>query len=168
MNPDASHVAPYNGPALVARPGDAREAGSAVLDRRLPPIAELAVASVACVLSGGVYMGAHLPKSPSLGPVIGLLATGGVLTLIAMAMLARVRRFAWGKFFLVARWAFLAYLVITGMLLLVFLYDHTRGGTLAVMVITLVVFAMDVPMVIAFTVARYEQPESRGAGSDTS
>ena len=154
MTTDARRSTP--GPGLGQGQDSWDGSASSVLERRLPPIAELAVASVACVLSGGVYMGAHLPKSPSLGPVIGLLATGGVLTLIAMAMLARVRPFAWGKFFLVARWAFLAYLVITGMLLLVFLYDHTRGGTLAVMVITLVVFAIDVPMVIAFTVARYE------------
>jgi hypothetical protein len=39
----------------------------------------------------------------------------------------------------------------------VFIYDHTRGATLAVLMSTLAVFAVDVPMVIAFTVARYDE-----------
>jgi len=127
-----------------------------VLDRRFPPIAELAVLSVALMLSGGVYLAAHLPAPPPLGPAIGLLAAGAVLTAVAVTLLARLQSFAWRTFFLVARWAFAAYAVIAGTLGFVFVFDHTRGATLAVLVTTLVVFALDVPMVIAFTVARFE------------
>ena len=132
-----------------------------VLDRRLPPVAELVVVSVALMLSGGVYLAAHLPRQPSLAPVVSLVATGGVLTAIAMALLSRIRPFAWDRFFLVARWAFLAYLVIAGILAFVFIYDHTRGTTLTVLILTLAVFAIDVPTVIAFTVARYQNPDMR-------
>jgi hypothetical protein len=132
--------------------------GSSVLARRLPPIAELTVASVALMLSGGVYLAAHLPRHPPLAPAVGLLAGGGALTLAAMALLSQVRPFAWTTFFLVARWALLAYAVIAGILGFVFIYDHTQGATLSVLVLTLVVFAIDVPVVIAFTVARYQEP----------
>jgi hypothetical protein len=124
--------------------------------RRLPPVAELIVLSVALMLSGGVYLAAYLPRHPSLVPAIVLLVAGALSTLCAVAMLVRIKPFAWQKFFLVTRYAFLAYLVIAGILAYVFIYDHTRGATLAVLMSTLAVFAVDVPMVIAFTVARYD------------
>ena len=125
-------------------------------DRRLPPIAELAVTSIAFMVSGGVYLAAYLPRHPPLAPAVGLLAVGAALTITAMLLLSRLRPFAWGTFFVVARWAFLGYVVIAGLLGFVFVYDHTRGATLGVLVSTLVVFAIDVPTIIAFTVARYD------------
>ncbi|MHB1891708.1 MAG: hypothetical protein ACYCUF_12605, partial [Acidimicrobiales bacterium] len=85
-------------------------------------------------------------------------------TLAAVALLLRIRPFAWGKFFLVWRWALLAYAVIAGMLAYVFVLDHTRGATLGVLVVTLAVFAIDVPTVIAFTVARYDAASVPEAG----
>lgn len=136
------------------------EGPGSFLPRRLPPVAELTVASVALMVSGGVYLAAYLPKRPPLGPAVGTLVGGAALTVVAMALLARIRPFAWHTFFLVLRWAFVAYVVIAGVLALVFIYDHTRGATLAVLMLTLVVFAVDVPTIIAFTVARYQQPES--------
>ena len=164
MNADPSPLAPLRGPAAAAA-GDGAEPGSFVLHRRLPPVAELTVASVALMVSGGVYLGAHLPKLPPLGPAVGLLAGGGALTLVALGLLARVRPFAWHTFFLVLRWALVAYVIIAGLLALVFIYDHTRGAVLAVLVGTLVVFALDVPVIIAFTVARYADPESGDTGT---
>lgn len=127
--------------------------------KRLPPVAELAVLSVALMLSGGVYLAAHLPKLPPLAPAVALLAAGGVLTVVALGLLARVRDFAWATFFLVVRWALLAYAVIAGLLGFVFVYDHTRGSTLAVLILTLVVFAVDVPTIIGFTVARFAEAD---------
>jgi hypothetical protein len=128
-----------------------------VLDRRLPPVAELLVASLILMLSSGVYLAAHLPRPPALGPAVGLLVSGAALTIVALALLSRISPFAWGTFFLVARWALLGYGVVAGMLAFVFVYDHTSGSTLAVLLITLVVFAIDVPTIIAFTVARYQE-----------
>ncbi len=125
--------------------------------RRLPPVAELTVGSVALMLSGGVYLASYLPKRPPLGPALGLLIAGGVLTLAALVLLVRIRDFAWGSFFLVARWALLAYMVIAAILAFVFIYDHTRGATLGILIATLAVFAIDVPVVIAYTVARYQR-----------
>ena len=153
-----SHAA---GPARHIRPDETVRRGegeaASVLDRHLPPVAELAVASVALMVSGGVYLAAHLPHRPALAPAVGLLATGGLLTVIAIVLLSRIRPFAWRTFFSVGRWALVAYVVIAGLLGWVFVYDHTPGATLAVLISTLAVFAVDVPMIIAFTVARYDQ-----------
>ncbi len=124
--------------------------------RHLPPIAEIAVASVVLMLVGGVYLGAHIPRPVPLGIPTSLLVAGAALTATDVMLLSRVRPFAWGKFFLVIRWALLAYLVIAGMLEFVFVFDHTPGKTLAVVTATLFVFAVDVPMILAFTVARYQ------------
>jgi hypothetical protein len=131
--------------------------GSSLLDRKLPPVAELVVLSLALMISGGVYLAASLPKPPGLAPVVALLVAGAALTAVAVVMLTRVDDFAWDKFFLVAKWALLAYMVIAGILGFVFVYDHTRGGTLAVLLCTLAVFAVDVPTIIGFTVARYQE-----------
>lgn len=114
------------------------------------------------MLSGGIYLAAHLPRRPPLTPAVGLLAGGGALSIAAVMLLSRIRPFAWATFFLVARWALLAYVVIAGILGFVFIYDHTRGATLAVLLMTLVVFALDVPMIIAFTVARYQKTDPIG------
>jgi hypothetical protein len=127
-----------------------------VLHRRLPPVAEVAVASLALMLSSGIYLAAQLPGNPPMAPVVALVAAGAGLTVVAMAMLARIRPFAWGTFFAVAKWAFAAYLVIAAILAFVFVYDGTPAATLSILVVSLAVFAVDVPTVIGFTVARYQ------------
>ena len=62
------------------------------------------------------------------------------------------------RFFQVGRWALLAYAVIAGVIEFAFVYDHTRGAPLVVMTLMLVLFMLNVPVLIAFTVARYEAP----------
>lgn len=131
-----------------------------VRDRKLPPVAEVAVVSICMMLIGGVYLAAKLPGHPSLVLPVALVVAGGVLTAGDMVLLSRVRPFAWASFFLVIRWALLAYGVIAGMLEYVFIRDHTPASTMAVLTATLVVFAIDVPTILAFTVARFADPES--------
>ncbi len=150
---------PQGGTALSNGPGSSGDRESSVpsvLDRRLPPVVELAVASVMMMLAGGVYLASYLPRHPRLGPAVILLSIGALLTVISVLLLSRIKPFAWKAFFTVFRWALLAYIVIAGILGFVFIYDHTRGTTLEVLLLTLVVFAVDVPMIIAFTVARYD------------
>lgn len=149
------------GPALAAD-GHA----VSVLDRKLPPVAELTVGSMALVIVGGIYLASHLPARPTLAPAVGLLAAAAVLLATAVGMLARIRPFAWDRFFLVVRWALLAYLVIAGLLEYVFVNDGTRGSTLVVLTLMLAIFAVDVPMIMGFTVARYQavEPEPTGPG----
>jgi uncharacterized membrane protein YhaH (DUF805 family) len=73
----------------------------------------------------------------------------------------RIPDFAHGTFLQVARWALLAYLVIAGLLAYVFIRDGARGSMLLILVATLFLFAVDVPTVMAFTVARYHEPGRR-------
>ena len=79
-----------------------------------------------------------------------------------MVLLARVQCFRWDRFFQVAKWSLLGYTVIAGMILYAFLQDHIRGGTLVVLILSLVIFAVHVPMLVGFTVARFYEPEESG------
>jgi hypothetical protein len=50
--------------------------------------------------------------------------------------------------------------VLLGLLLVDLSARCTSGGSLVVLTLSLVVFALNVSVLIAFTVARYEDPES--------
>jgi hypothetical protein len=45
-----------------------------------------------------------------------------------------------------------------GLLAFVFIHDHTPAAPMAVLAATLAVFAVDVPLILAFTVARFQDP----------
>jgi hypothetical protein len=122
-----------------------------------PPVNQVAMASLALIVAGGIYLSANLPKHVSLGPAVILLALSALLMALNLLSLARVQGFAWERFFAVARWSLLAYLVIGGMLEFVFVHNHVRGGTLVVLTLSLIVFAIHVPTLMGFTVARYHQ-----------
>ena len=111
---------------------------------------------MALVITGGIYMAAHIPARVSLALPIGLLVAAGALVLANLVQLARLGKFAWSTFFLVGKWSLVAYLVITGMLEYIFVLDGTRGSTLAIMTVMLAIFALDVPVLLAFSVARYQ------------
>jgi hypothetical protein len=125
-------------------------------ERRLPPVTQLGMLSLALVLVAGIYLSAHLPQHVSLGPAVALLAASAVVLVVNLLALARVDGFPWGRFFEIGRWALLAYLVIAGMIEYVFLRNHTSGGALVVMTLSLLVFAVNVPVLVGFTVARYD------------
>jgi hypothetical protein len=127
-------------------------------DRRLPPVSELAIGTIALVVIGGVYMASHLPKHFSLAFPIADAAVAGAVLLTNVVLLSRIRPFAWRVFFLVGRWALAAYAVISGMLVYVFARDHTPAGPMTVLAVMLAIFAVNIPMLFAFTVARYQQP----------
>jgi hypothetical protein len=133
-------------------------------ERRLPPVTEVGMASLALIVAGGIYLSAHLPKHVPLTPAIVLLGASVVLLAGNLAALARVQGFAWGRFFEIARWALLAYVIIAGMIEYSFLRDHLSGGPLVVLTLSLVVFAVHVPVLIGFTVARYYEPDESPAG----
>lgn len=126
-------------------------------ERPLPPIAEIAVATLVLIVIGGVYMAAHMPHGVPLALPWALLGCAAVLLAANCVMLARLREFAWPRFRQVGGWALLAYIVIAGMLEYVFLYDGISGTPLVVVTLMLVVFALDVPLLLGFSVARYEE-----------
>jgi hypothetical protein len=121
------------------------------------------MASLSLIVIGGIYLSAHLPKHVPLGPAVALLAASALLLAVNVILLSRVPDFDWDRFFQVARWSMLAYVVIAGVILYAFLQDHVRGGTLVVLTLSLAVFAVHVPMLVGFTVARYSGDEDRVA-----
>ena len=134
-------------------------------ERRLPPVTQVAMVSLALIVAGGIYLSAHIPEHVPLAPAIALLAASVLLLVGNLASLARVRGFAWSRFFEVAKWSLLAYALIAGMIEYAFLQNHLRGGALVVLTLSLVVFAVHVPTLIGFTVARYYEPEAASVGA---
>jgi hypothetical protein len=122
---------------------------------RLPPVTQVGMVSLALIVAGGIYLSAHLPRHVPLGPAVALLAASALLLLGNLAALVRVQGFAWARFFEIAKWALLGYVIVAGMIEYAFLRDHLSGGPLVVLTLSLLVFAVHVPVLIGFTVARY-------------
>ena len=123
---------------------------------KYPPFTELGMLALALIVIGGIYLASHIPQHVSLGPSIALLIASALVLTVNLALLARVPDFAWPRFFQVAKWALLGYAFTAGMIEYAFLRDGLRGGTLVILTLSLVVYAVQVPTLIAFTVARYE------------
>ncbi len=126
-------------------------------ERKYPPVTQVAMVSLALIIAGGIYLSANLPEHVSLAPAVVLLALSAALMGFNLLSLTRVQDFDWDGFFGVAKWSLLAYLVIAGMLEFVFVHNHVRGGTLVVLTLSLLIFAIHVPTLMGFTVARYHQ-----------
>jgi len=127
-------------------------------ERRLPPVTQVGMLSLALIVAAVIYMSAHLPQHVALGPAIALLSASALLLAGVVLALFRTAGFAWARFVEVARWALLAYALIAAMIEFVFLRNNTSGGPLIVLTLCLLVFALTVPVLIAFTVARYADP----------
>lgn len=142
--------------------GPAAPASAAI--RRLPPVAGLSTVSLALVVIGGIWMASYAPRHPPLLVPVTLAVAGAALLLVSGYLTSRLRSFAWERFFLVYRWALLAYFISAGMIAFAFIKDHVRGAPLAIVLVMLVIYTLDVPLIIAFTVARYASPAGH-AGS---
>jgi hypothetical protein len=128
----------------------------APFDRTLPPVTEIGAASMIAIAGGVIYLAAYLPKHAPLWAAVVLLLVAAALQLLNAVLLSRIEGFAWSRFFQVGRWGLLAYALIAGMIEFAFVFDHTRGPQLLVMTLMLALFMLNVPVLIAFTVARYE------------
>jgi hypothetical protein len=122
----------------------------------LPPVARLATVTLGLIVIGGIYMAAQIGRSVTLVPPLVLAVVAALLLLVNLVLLTRIREFAWDPFRRVFGWALLAYLTIAGILEFVFVYDHTPGRQLALFSAMLLLFAVDVPVILAFSVARYQ------------
>jgi hypothetical protein len=125
-------------------------------ERRLPPVTALAMTSLALIVTGGIYLSAHLPNHVPLAPAVALLAASACLLAYNVFSLTRVPDFHWARFREVAKWALLAYLISAALIEYAFLRDGLSGGTLVVLTLSLLVYAVHVPTLIGFTVARYD------------
>jgi hypothetical protein len=136
------------------------EAAAPPDERRLPPIQQIAVATIVLIVAGGIYTAAHLPRHVPQGPTIALLAAAVVLLATNVVLLSRIDPFAWRIFRVVTAWVFAAYILIAGMLEYVFVYDHTRGTQLLILTAMLAVFAVNIPLLLGYSVARYQDPDA--------
>jgi len=123
-----------------------------------PPVTQLGMASIGFVAAGVIYLAAYLPKHVSVGPSVACLVVALLLIAASFVLMARRPGFAWWRFKQVFAWLLLAYLVVGGMIVYAFVYDQTHGTTLAVLTLLLAVYVVDIALIPAYTVARYEAP----------
>ena len=134
-------------------------------ERKYPPVTGIAMTSLGLIVAGGIYLSAHLPRHVPIGPAVVLLILSALLMAYNIYSLTRVKDFPWDRFFAVAKWSLLAYLVIAGLIEYAFLKNHLSGAPLVVLTLSLLIFAIHVPMLLGFTVARYYDPEQELAGA---
>lgn len=121
----------------------------------LPPVTAIGMTSLALIVIGGIYLASHLPQQVSLGPAIVLLILSAVLLAANMIALSRAESFNRVRFFQVGKWALLAYAITAGLIEYAFLRNGLSGGPLVVLTLSIVIYAIHVPVLIAFTTARY-------------
>lgn len=126
-------------------------------DRRLPPVDWLGAAALICVVAGGIWLASVMPGGGSLVPGVVLLCVAVVLMVVAVVLMARIPDFAWRTFRMVAGYGFLAYLVMVSVVAFAFVVDDLTGAQLAVMFGVLGAFAVVVPLLLGFGVARYQE-----------
>lgn len=128
-------------------------------ERSLPPVAELAIATMVLVVVGGTFIAAHIPRDvPLLLPTVLMVVAYGIF-IVNVFLLSRVRDFAWDVFRLVFSRSLAGYGVIAGLLAYVFLRDDIPNDVMAFLAAMLVLFALDIPLLFGFSVARYQPSE---------
>ena len=120
---------------------------------------EVGCVGLVLAIAGVIYLSAHIPGHPSLAPAIGLLAASAATVLGNVLVMSRIRPFAWSAFWKVWRWTMLAYAIIAGMLMYIFIYDRVPAGQLTLLLLTLAVFAVNIPTMLAYSVARFQSPQ---------
>jgi hypothetical protein len=128
-------------------------------DRPYPPVGWVTTGALALVVVGGIILASYAPRTAPIGLATGLLCGAAVLIVVAITMLARIKVFSWTTFRNVFKWALLAYAITSGMIEFAFVHDHTRGASLLIVSLMLLIFALSVPTTIAFTVARFAEPD---------
>lgn len=101
-------------------------------------------------------MVSEIPYAPNYAVVFSLVIVSLLVFLVNVAMLAKVSMFNWKVFFQVIRWTLVAYAVISGVLIYVFVFDKMSSKSLSLLIAALILFALNVPLNIAFTVAQYQ------------
>jgi len=127
-------------------------------DTSRSPVVGCMLASIVCAFLSVGIIAAYLPRPAPLPWSIGFLVASAALLAAALVFLLRRRGFAWRLFFAVARWILALTLVFTAMAVYVFVSDGTPLKTMAIMAIVLLLTAIDIPVLVGFSVARHERP----------
>jgi hypothetical protein len=127
-------------------------------DIRRPPIWECGVAALVLVVVSVIYLASYLPRKPSTVPVYVMLAAATLLIVAQLVLIGGLSSFSRRSFHQVAGWSLAAYVVIGGMIEFAFLRNHTRGEELVLLTWAIALFILDVPLILGFSVARYQRP----------
>jgi hypothetical protein len=124
--------------------------------RKLPPISEIAIVTMALVVIGGTYIAAYIPDDvPLVLPTI-LAVAAALLLAVNVYLTSTLNPFAWGVFRQVFGWSLVGYGVISALLMFVFIRDDIPGDVMTFLIAMLVIFAVNIPLLFAFSVARYQ------------
>ena len=126
-------------------------------DTTRSPVVVCTLGSIICAIASVGIIVAHMPRPIPLAWPWGLLGAAAALLLAAVISLLRRRPFAWHRFFTVAGWVLLLTMVYVGMIEYVFVHNRGGGKPLIVMTIVLLITAIDIPILWAFSVARHER-----------
>jgi hypothetical protein len=127
------------------------------VDRPYPPVAWLSTGALCLVIFGGILLASYAPRQAPVSVTFPLLGFAGCLLLTSVIQLVKIKNISRRTFASVFKWALLAYIITSGMIEFAFVRDHTRGASLVLVSLMLVIFAISVPITIAFTVARYAE-----------
>ena len=122
---------------------------------RLPPVDLLAMVSLGLIVIGGIFMASNVPKTPSLVLPWTLFAVSAAIFVWNMYSLRILDKSERARFVQYGKWGLLAYIIEGGFLMYVFISDGVRGGSLAVLLGMLALFMLNVPLLIAFTVVKF-------------
>lgn len=131
-------------------------AGQRPFDRTMPPVIALGMIALSLAVVGGVLIASQIGTEPSLLIPRVFVVIALVLEAVAVVMMLRIRPFAWALFRKVFGVALCAYIVQSGIIGWTFIKNDVPTGPFVVLTGGLVVFATIVPLMIAFTVARYQ------------
>lgn len=141
----------------MTAPARDREAPVAPFERKLPPVVGAAMAALSLAVVGAVVLVAQIGQDEaSLVVPTVLVAGAGLGEIVAVALLITIRRLAWDRFWSVFGVALIAYVLQAGLIEWTFIKNDVPSGPLVLLTAGLVVFATIVPLMIAFTVARYQ------------
>ena len=132
-------------------------AGVRPFERSMPPVTGLGMASLACAVVSGVIVASQvgMDDPPMVVPTM-FVAAALLLEIATVVVLVRIRPFAWDRFRLVFSVGLAAYVLQSAIIAWAFVINDVPAGPMTILSLGLVVFATIVPVMLAFTVARYQ------------
>jgi hypothetical protein len=127
-------------------------------DVRRPPIWECGVVTLLLVVVSVIVLAAYIPNLPNTIPLYIMLAAGTILIGVQLVLIGSLDNFSRSSFHTITTYALLAYVVIGGMIEYTFIRNHVSGEELALLTWGMALFIVDVPLILGFSVARYQAP----------
>lgn len=126
-------------------------------ERRMPPVVPVGMAALTLAITGGVLLVAQIGSEPKLTVPAVFIIGAVVAEVVVVAMLASIRPLAWWRFKQVLGWALVAYVLQSAIIEWTFIKNKVPSGPLTLLTLGLVVFSTVVPLMVAFTTARYQE-----------